>query len=272
MSGFIKIHRKITKWEWYSNKNCRLVFLHLIITVNHEAKMWRGQKIDRGQILTSPKNLALETGLSYQEIRTVLNNLQKSNEITIKATNKNTLITLVNYGVYQDQQRADQRANQHVNNEQKRKELTTTKEEKKKEEKNNIKDTTSVVSKSPHLSENDLEVDSLKNEEVEKEKVPRKRKVFKPPEITEVIDHMESKGEFQAETEANKFWNHYDAKGWMIGKNKMQNWKSAASGWLNRKKEYNAEKRTKEIGSQRANGTGAGGGISLAEALQTDAG
>ena len=36
--------------------------------------------------------------------------------------------------------------------------------------------------------------------------------------------------------EAEKFWNFYDSKNWMVGKNKMKKWQSAASGWISRNK------------------------------------
>jgi hypothetical protein len=38
--------------------------------------------------------------------------------------------------------------------------------------------------------------------------------------------------------EVEKFYNHYESQGWMVGKNKMKNWKSAMSGWKNRSDEY----------------------------------
>jgi hypothetical protein len=37
--------------------------------------------------------------------------------------------------------------------------------------------------------------------------------------------------------EAQKFINHYESKGWMVGKNRMQSWKSALSGWKLRRDE-----------------------------------
>lgn len=37
--------------------------------------------------------------------------------------------------------------------------------------------------------------------------------------------------------EAQKFINHYESKGWMVGKSKMQLWKSALAGWKLRRDE-----------------------------------
>jgi hypothetical protein len=33
------------------------------------------------------------------------------------------------------------------------------------------------------------------------------------------------------EQEAEKFWNFYESKGWMIGKNKMKSWQHAIKTW-----------------------------------------
>lgn len=34
--------------------------------------------------------------------------------------------------------------------------------------------------------------------------------------------------------EARKFWNHYEANGWKVGKNPMRNWRAAVAGWIER--------------------------------------
>jgi len=57
------------------------------------------------------------------------------------------------------------------------------------------------------------------------------RKRFAPPSIEEVTAFFTEKGHPK---EAQKFFNFYDSKGWMVGKNKMQKWKSSAAGWLSR--------------------------------------
>jgi hypothetical protein len=31
--------------------------------------------------------------------------------------------------------------------------------------------------------------------------------------------------------QGEKFWNFYESKNWMIGKNKMKNWKAAIKTW-----------------------------------------
>lgn len=104
MEGWIKLHRKILEWEWYNDNNTKIVFLHLLLTANHKEKNWQGITIKRGQKLTSIQHLAEETNLTIQQIRTVLNKLKSTNEITINTTNKNTLITIEKYNDYQDKE------------------------------------------------------------------------------------------------------------------------------------------------------------------------
>ena len=94
MEGWIKIHRKLIEWEWYNDINTKVVFLHLLLTANHKEKKWQGHTILRGQKLTSLEHLSKEVGLSIQQTRTALKKLKSTNEITIKSTNKYTLITI----------------------------------------------------------------------------------------------------------------------------------------------------------------------------------
>lgn len=63
-----------------------------------------------------------------------------------------------------------------------------------------------------------------------------KRSVFQVPTLLEVEQEFFEKTNDRdfAHTIAVKFWNFYDAKGWMVGKTKMQRWKSAVMTWLNK--------------------------------------
>lgn len=100
-NGWIKLHRKFTKWEWYTDVPVKVVFLHLLLEANHEGKKWQGREIQRGQCVIGRKVLADETGLSEQQIRTALDKLKKTGEITTESTNRFTIATIVNYSLYQ---------------------------------------------------------------------------------------------------------------------------------------------------------------------------
>jgi len=58
------------------------------------------------------------------------------------------------------------------------------------------------------------------------------KKRFKPPALHEVVEYVNEK---QLTTvDPAYFISFYESKNWMVGKNKMSNWKSAVSGWHNR--------------------------------------
>ncbi len=99
--GFITLHRKIIEWEWYSDTNVFRVFTHLILTANWEPKKWQGILVNRGQKVTSIQHIAEETGLTPQCVRTAINKLKLTGELTSKSTNKYTVVTLTNYDLYQ---------------------------------------------------------------------------------------------------------------------------------------------------------------------------
>jgi hypothetical protein len=40
------------------------------------------------------------------------------------------------------------------------------------------------------------------------------------------------------EMDAQAFLDHYNSNGWMVGRNKMKCWRSAASGWARRQKSF----------------------------------
>ena len=101
MTGYIKLFRQMTEWEWYKDANTKAVFLHLLLMANHAPARWRGIEIQRGQHLTSIKQLAKETGLTVQNVRTSLNHLKSTREVTWKVTSRWTLITVENYEKYQ---------------------------------------------------------------------------------------------------------------------------------------------------------------------------
>ncbi|MCI5049987.1 MAG: hypothetical protein MRY32_06610 [Rickettsiales bacterium] len=107
MSGFIKLHRSIVKWEWYDDTNTFRLFLHLLLNANYQDERWRGIVIKRGQRLTSQVKIAKEIGLTYQQLRTAQNKLKQTGEITSKATGNYTIYTIVNYEKYQSQEKED---------------------------------------------------------------------------------------------------------------------------------------------------------------------
>ena len=99
--GWIKLHRQILEWEWYSDNNCFRLFLHLLLKANHKEKRFKGLELKTGSIITSRDLLARETGLTSQQIRTALSKLISTNEITSVTSSQGTIIQIVRYEKYQ---------------------------------------------------------------------------------------------------------------------------------------------------------------------------
>jgi len=130
-AGYIKLFRSLLEWEWYDDKNTKILFLHLLLTVNWTSKSWHGIEIKRGQRLVSIEKLAAELGLSVQNVRTAVTHLKSTGEITIEPTNRANLITVVNYEVYQgDEPASNKEVTSRPTKSQQgsNKEVTTTKE------------------------------------------------------------------------------------------------------------------------------------------------
>ena len=122
MSGWIKLHRSLTDWEWYDDINTKTLFFHLLLTANHADKKWRGMTVPRGSRWTSLDILSAETGLSVRMIRTSLNKLKSTGELTDKgqATGKvrGRMIAISKYDYYQgdDKQATNREANKRQTN------------------------------------------------------------------------------------------------------------------------------------------------------------
>src|SRR5690554_82743 len=102
-NGWIKLHRRFSDWEWYNISEMVHLFIHLLVNANHKTAKWRGIEIQRGQIVTGLLALNSATGISIQKIRTCLKRLESTSEITLKSTNKYTIITICKYDSYQNE-------------------------------------------------------------------------------------------------------------------------------------------------------------------------
>ena len=100
-NGFIKINRNILNWRWYSDENTFRVFFHLLLKANFKDGEFEKHDIKRGQLITGRKVLAKELNISEQRVRTALDHLKSTNEITITGTSKYSIITIKNYDKYQ---------------------------------------------------------------------------------------------------------------------------------------------------------------------------
>lgn len=101
MNNDITVNRKILQWGWYKNSNTKDVFLHLLLTANWHDGEYMGQPILRGQCVFGLLQLGDSLGISVRSVRTALNHLKSTGEVTIRTTNKYSIATIVKYSDYQ---------------------------------------------------------------------------------------------------------------------------------------------------------------------------
>lgn len=91
-----------------------------------------------------------------------------------------------------------------------------------------------VTDKRPH---------SIEEISIEEYRRDNNRRTFIPPSMDELVTFIQEMG---YKVNAETFLNHYESKGWYVGKNKMKDWKAAVRGWNAREKEKPITKSDRE--------------------------
>lgn len=139
--SWIKLHREMLDWGWYLDVPVKVLWIHILLKANYVEKEWMGEPIPMGSLVTSTDKLSNETGLTTQQVRTALKKLKLTNEISVKTTNKFTVISINKWDEYQADN--DPCNNRETNEQQSGNKRATTsieiKKERNKEIKNNIR-------------------------------------------------------------------------------------------------------------------------------------
>ena len=98
---YVKISRKILDWEWYTDINTKVLFLHILLKANWKPSRFQGTEVPRGSLVTSQQNMATETGLTIKNVRTALKHLENTGEVAVSRHPKFSIITVKNYNQYQ---------------------------------------------------------------------------------------------------------------------------------------------------------------------------
>ena len=72
----------------------------------------------------------------------------------------------------------------------------------------------------------------------EKKSKEKKSNIFRPPSVDEVAAYCRER---KNNVDPQRFVDFYAAKGWMVGKNKMKDWKAAVRTWERRDSEKNTQ-------------------------------
>lgn len=131
---YIKIFRKMLSWEWYGDTNTFRVFMHILLRANYEPSRYRGVEIPAGACVFGYNAWAKQLGLSVQQVRTAIDHLKATNEITMQSTNRFSVVTLVKWEFWQiEEGRATSKTTHKATSDQQatNKQPTTSKESKK---------------------------------------------------------------------------------------------------------------------------------------------
>lgn len=190
--GWIKLHRSLLEWEWWTDNNVKILWFTILLLANHRQRKWQGRTVEAGQFITSIQSLADKSGLSFQAVRTALDKLQSTGEINIQSTNKNTLITVIKWADFQCDEELQQTNNKQTTN---------------KQQSNNKRTTTNKNDKNV---KNERNINTI------------------PPTLEEVTQYC---NERHNNVDPQTFMDFYESKGWMVGKNKMKDWKACVRTW-----------------------------------------
>lgn len=116
--GWISLYRKMMDKGYYKKSEYVHLWSHLLLKATHKKiEVWfngKNIKLKPGQMITGRKVLSTETGINESKIERILNFFEKSEQqIEQQKTNKNRLISIVNWGGHQ---KSEQQIEQQVNN------------------------------------------------------------------------------------------------------------------------------------------------------------
>lgn len=117
-STYIKLDRNMVRWKWWKNRNTLQVFIWLLFEANVADHEFEHEIIHRGEVVTSLPTLCKSTGLTTQQVRTSLQHLISTGEITCRSNNKYRVISIVNYSTYQGESTGKKTVNQQTTNRQ----------------------------------------------------------------------------------------------------------------------------------------------------------
>lgn len=208
--GWVKLYRSLGDSDlWLAEKFTKAqAWVDLFMHANHKPGFFekRGNfvQLERGQLGWSELTMAKRWRWSREKVRRFLSYLEDDEKIRQQKGPLTTVITIINYDAYQGVDTTDEATSETADQ-------TTEKQQK------------------------NIRRDTNKNDKnVKNEKKKRERAQFTPPDPRDVREYFIELGD---EDESTRFYDYYTANGWMVGRNKMKDWKAAARNWINRKQQ-----------------------------------
>jgi len=197
--GWIKIYRQLTLNNIWTEESFSRgqAWIDLLLLANHKDGIVRvrGIKIPvlRGQVGWSELKLADRWKWSRGKVRRFIRELENEKMVVQHKNRKTSIISILNYEFYQC---------------------------------NDTTDSTTDGQQIVQQTDTNKNVKNDKNDKNESRSVSNR--AFAPPSLQEVSDYC---NERKNNVNPQKWHDFYLAKGWMVGKNKMKDWKAAVRTW-----------------------------------------
>lgn len=239
-TNWIKLNRKI--WDnflWnFEKPQYAMAWIDLLLMANYKDKqiMFDGkvETIQRGSFVTSMVKLSERWDMNRKTVKSFLDVLQNSGMITYTTSKRRTTVFITNYLVYQGfagfESEPDGQLTGQLNG-QVDGQLTG------QPDGHNIR-SLKKIKESKKVKE-DIGGDSPTAP-------PTKRKVFQKPSVEDVRSYCQESG---YHIDPERFINYYESNGWMVGRNKMKDWKATVRGWASRDKGKPASQAPADYGS-----------------------
>lgn len=217
-NGYIKLYRKCLENEFFLEKpfDRWRAFEYLLISARYKPSrvILKGQviELEAGQLIVSEKKLAEKWDWSRGKVRRFLSLLESLQMIQVNGTAYGTLVTIENYTKYQCDGTSDGTTDSTSGG---------------------TSDSTSDgTSDGTHIKKDKKDKKVKKDKNIYNNARARACKThtanFSPPDIQDVKAYcIERKNNVDPE----RFIDFYEAKGWMVGKNKMKDWRAAVRNW-----------------------------------------
>lgn len=216
--GYIMLYRKSLTSAVFQDAKTWKVWSWCVLRAN-----WQGIPLDyageeivlkRGQFYTGTYSMMGELRMSRSSVWRHLKKLEKWGNIGIETKSHGTVITVINYDVYQDPSRSE-----FVND-------------------GNEMGTQWEPSGNPAGTQRE----QIKKERSKEPKEVKKRiYTARPKSIGEIRGYFLELGESD---DSAAWWDHFEGNGWKVGRNPMADWKATVRTWIRNGKKWGSNGRT----------------------------
>lgn len=107
MEGWVKIHRKILDNPISCKDSDYLaVWIYLLLNATHKEydALFKGKRItlQKGQLITGTISISKKMNINKDKVQRILKSFENDKQITQQTSNKNRLISIINWNEYQD--------------------------------------------------------------------------------------------------------------------------------------------------------------------------